>query len=333
MSSIILPRIAITVGEPAGIGPDIVLQLATKALPAHIVAIADTDLLQRRADLLGIPVTISPLHEPLGSEPHTAGRLDVIHVPLQAPSIAGQLSPANAQYVLNTLRIAGEGCINRHFDAVVTAPVHKGVINDAGIAFSGHTEFFADMTNTPEVVMMLTTSGLSVALVTTHIPLSKVSTSITRERLRTVISILHHDLQTKFGLEHPRILVCGLNPHAGEGGHLGYEEIEVIMPVLEEFRREQVTLIGPVAADTAFTPSSLENIDVVLAMYHDQGLAPLKQRGFGEAVNITLGLPIIRTSVDHGTALQLAATGRASSDSLHAAVQAALEIVARRRAY
>jgi 4-hydroxythreonine-4-phosphate dehydrogenase len=322
-----IPRIAITPGEPAGIGPDVTLQMAQHAIPAHVVVFADPDLLTQRAAQLSLPIQlfVENQHAP---QLHEAGQLNVIPIPLAKPVKCGQLNPANAPYVVETLRQAGQACLDKQFDALVTAPVQKSVINDAGIPFTGHTEFFAAQTQTEKVVMMLTTPGLRVALVTTHIPLAQVSQAITASRLESVIRILHHDLQSRFGLGEPQILVCGLNPHAGESGHLGREEIITIIPTLNKLRMEGIHLIGPVAADTAFTPQSLSMVHVVLAMYHDQGLPVLKQRGFGEAVNVTLGLPIIRTSVDHGTALGLAGTGRALSDSLYYAVQTALEMVA-----
>lgn len=316
----VLPRLAITPGEPAGIGPDIILQLAQQAIPAHLVAFADPDLLAQRAAQLGLSIQLESLSK---GELHQPGHMEVIPVPLSQPVKCGVLNPANAAYLLETLRQACQACIDKRFDALVTAPVHKGVINDAGIPFSGHTEFLAAQTGAKQVVMMLATSDLRVALVTTHLPLSQVSAAITQERLERVIRILHFDLQNKFGLNVPRILVCGLNPHAGEGGHLGQEEILTIIPTLNKLRAEGMQLIGPVSADTAFKHTS----DVVLAMYHDQGLPVLKQQSFGKAVNITLGLPIIRTSVDHGTALELAGTGQASSESLFCAVRTALEMI------
>ena len=328
------PRIAITTGEPAGIGPDITLQIAQQAIPAQVIALGDPDLLAQRAARLGLPVQLHTQtlsrNQPPPAHLHEPGHLDVIPVSLLQPVKCGQLNPANAPYVLEILRQACQGCLEQQFDAVVTAPVHKGVINEAGIPFTGHTEFLADQTNTQQVVMMLATSGLRVALATTHLPLSQISAAITPARLEAVIRILHLELKNKLGLSHPHILVCGLNPHAGEGGHLGQEEIRTIIPILDKLRHENMHLTGPVPADTAFTPTSLARVDVVLAMYHDQGLPVLKHLGFGQAVNVTLGLPIIRTSVDHGTALELAGTGRALSDSLYHAIQIALEMVAYR---
>jgi len=316
-------RIIITTGEPAGIGPDITLQLAQQAIPAQIVALADPNLLAQRASELGLSVQLhtydplKPVHQ------HQAGHLDVIPVPLLQSVKSGELNVANASYVLEILRQGCQACLEKRFDALVTAPVHKGVINDAGIPFSGHTEFFAAQIHTKQVVMMLATNNLRVALVTTHLPLSEVSRAITPSRLETVIRILAADLIKKFKCSAPHILVCGLNPHAGEGGHLGTEEILTIRPILHKLRTEGLQLTGPISADTAFLPQTLSGIDAVLTMYHDQGLPVLKQQGFGKAVNITLGLPIIRTSVDHGTALELAGTGQASSKSLYNAVEMA----------
>ncbi|MWV11250.1 4-hydroxythreonine-4-phosphate dehydrogenase PdxA [Pseudomonas sp. R-28-1W-6] len=315
---------ALTPGEPAGIGPDLCLLLARAAQPYPLVAIASRELLAARAAQLGLQIALLPA-EPgrWPSAPAPAGSLYVWDTPLQAPVVAGQLDKANAAYVLQTLTRAGQGCIDGHFSGMITAPVHKGVINEAGIAFSGHTEFLAELTHTEQVVMLLATHGLRVALVTTHLPLKDVAAAITAERLARVARILHADLVQKFAIANPRILVCGLNPHAGEGGHLGREEIEVIEPTLELLRGEGLNLVGPLPADTLFTPKHLEHCDAVLAMYHDQGLPVLKYKGFGAAVNVTLGLPIIRTSVDHGTALDLAGSGRIDTGSLQVALETA----------
>lgn len=261
-----------------------------------------------------------------------AGELAVLPVSLAEPAIAGQLNSRNAAYILKTLDVAIAGCQAHHFAALVTGPVHKSVINDAGIPFSGHTEYLAEKTHTSKVVMMLATQGLRVALATTHLPLKDVAAAINTEELTQVIRILQRDLQQQFGINQPRIYVCGLNPHAGEGGHLGREEIEIIEPVLQTLRHEGITLIGPLPADTLFTPKYLDDADAVLAMYHDQGLPVLKFKGFGQAVNVTLGLPIIRTSVDHGTALDLAATGKADPGSLHTALAYAIDMVQAREA-
>lgn len=323
---------ALTPGEPAGIGPDLCLLLACTAQPHPWVAIASRELLSERTILLGLQIKLlsaAPGNWP--SQPAPAGSLYVWDTPLQAKVKPGQLDVANAAYVLQTLTRAGQGCLDGDFAGMITAPVHKGVINQAGIAFSGHTEFLAELTHTEQVVMMLATRGLRVALVTTHLPLKDVAAAITPERLVRVARILHADLVEKFGIDRPRILVCGLNPHAGEGGHLGREEIEVIEPTLDLLRGEGLNLIGPLPADTLFTPKHLDHCDAVLAMYHDQGLPVLKYKGFGAAVNVTLGLPIIRTSVDHGTALDLAGTGQIDSGSLQVALETAYAMAASRR--
>lgn len=326
MLSVSVPRIALTPGEPAGIGPELCIQLAQQPQPCELVAIADPELLQERAGQLGLPLTIRPFdrNEPTSRAP--AGSLTVLPVALAESAISGRLNAANSAYVLETIRLATQGCLDDTFAAMVTAPVHKGIINDAGIPFSGHTEFIAAITGgTP--VMMLATPGLRVALVTTHLPLSQVSKAITAELLTDIIRLLDKDLRRRFAIARPKILVCGLNPHAGENGHLGREEIETIEPTLESLRCEGIDLYGPLPADTLFTPKYLDHADAVLAMYHDQGLPVLKHKGFGQAVNITLGLPIVRTSVDHGTALELAGTGKASLGSLQFALQTALAML------
>lgn len=320
-------RFALTAGEPAGIGPDLCLMLAAKAQPHPVITIASQDLLAQRATELGLTVellAVNPLAWP--EQPAPANSLYVWDVPLAEPVVTGQLNPNNAQYVLDTLNRAGYGCLGKDFAGMITAPVHKGVINEAGIPFSGHTEFLAELTHTPQVVMMLATEGLRVALVTTHLPLREVADAITAERLTQVTRILHQDLVSKFGVAQPKILVCGLNPHAGEGGHLGREEIEVIEPTLKQLRAEGMDLVGPLPADTLFTPRLLANCDAVLSMFHDQGLPVLKHKGFGAAVNITLGMPIIRTSVDHGTALDLAGTGQIDLGSMQVALNTAYAI-------
>jgi 4-hydroxythreonine-4-phosphate dehydrogenase len=320
-------RLAITPGEPAGIGPDLCVLLAQRAHNAELIAVADPDLLRERARQLGVALEIVPFDPERPAQTQSPGRLAVLEVPLHAPVTAGRLDAANAPYVLACLDAAVDGCRTGHFDALVTGPVHKGIINDAGVPFIGHTEYLAARCATPRVVMMLATVGLRVALATTHLPLAAVSAAITREELTTTLRILIADLHTRFGIARPRILVCGLNPHAGEGGHLGREEIEVIAPVLESLRGADAELLGPLPADTLFTPKYLDEADAVLAMYHDQGLPVLKYKGFGRAVNITLGLPIIRTSVDHGTALDLAGSGRVDTGSLETALDAALEML------
>jgi len=308
-----LPRIAITSGEPAGIGPDLCIQLIQKPLPCHVSLIADPDLLQQRASELGLPLP-------------SQQNLEILPVKLNADVKTGVLDKNNAAYVLKTLDKAIEGCLNKQFHAMVTAPVHKGIINDAGITFTGHTEYLAEKCGQANVVMMLATEGLRVALVTTHLPLSKVSQAITTDKLESVITILHHELTTRMGILDPNIFVCGLNPHAGEDGHLGREEIEIIEPTLNKLRQQGIRLTGPLPADTLFTQQNIKQADAVLAMYHDQGLPVLKHIGFGQAINITLGLPIIRTSVDHGTALSLAGTGKADTRSLILALHTALKM-------
>lgn len=317
--------IAITPGEPAGIGPDLIIQLAQSHATDDWVIIADPTLLARRAAILGLPLKIQVVdREPA---PSRTGMLRVMPVPLHQIESPGHLDPTNAAYVLETLKRAISGCQSGDFSALVTGPVHKGVINEAGIPFSGHTEFLSEQCGGAHPVMLLTTGCLRVALATTHLPLAAVSQTLTRERLSRVLRILDHDLRTRFGLKQPRILVCGLNPHAGESGHLGREEIEVIAPVLEQLRMDGLDIMGPLPADTVFTPRYLDHADAVLAMYHDQGLPVLKYAGFGQAVNITLGLPIIRTSVDHGTALSLAGSGQTLTSSLSAAIALASQLV------
>jgi len=329
MNAMAMPcPIALTAGEPAGIGPDIAVMLAQQTRTTDIVCIADRELLNARAAALALPLAISAW-QPGNAATRAAGTLSVLHAPLLAPCIAGTLDPRNAGYVLATLNAACDGCTRGEFSALVTAPVHKGVINDAGIAFTGHTEYFAERTQTPRVVMMLVAGTLRVALATTHLPLRAVPDAITGALLDEVIAIVHSDLRRKFGIAAPRILCCGLNPHAGEGGHLGREEIEVIAPALARARARGIDIVGPLPADTLFTPQQLADGDVVLAMYHDQGLPVLKHAGFGHAVNVTLGLPVLRTSVDHGTALDRAGTGRANASSLHAAMALAAELMAR----
>lgn len=316
-----LQALALTVGEPAGIGPDLTVNIAQRTWQQPIVAVADSTLLKNRAAQLGLPLELIPYKT--GAKTLEAGKLYVHHIPLAAETNTGELNPANAQYVLNTLEHAAKGCLNGNYRAMVTAPVHKGVINDAGIPFSGHTEFLAEITN-GYPVMMLACPGLRVALATTHLPLHAVPQAITPDTLQRAITTLHHDLQQRFAIANPNILVCGLNPHAGENGHLGREELDIIEPTLAQLRRQGIHLSKPLPADTVFTPKYLTQADAVLAMYHDQGLPVLKHMGFGQAVNITLGLPIIRTSVDHGTALELAGTGQANTGSLKAAIEQAV---------
>jgi 4-hydroxythreonine-4-phosphate dehydrogenase len=313
----------VTLGEPAGIGPDICAALAESPPPGcRVVLIGDASLLERSRPRRAPKPHLTPFDATAAPR---AG-VELLHVPLAVPCVPGQLDPANARYVLDTLDAAIGGCAAGAFQAICTAPVQKSVINEAGIRFTGHTEYLADRTGVRLPVMLLVGGGLRVALATTHLPLRKVSAAITPERLESVLRILHHDLRESFGLRSPRILVLGLNPHAGESGHLGREEIDVIAPVLAALRRDGLDLVGPVPADTAFVPRSLKGIDAVLAMFHDQGLPVLKHASFGHAVNVTLGLPLVRTSVDHGTALDLAGTRKADPGSLHAAFGLALEL-------
>lgn len=309
--------LVLTAGEPAGIGPDLCIMLAQSPPPGRVVLLADRRVLDERATGLGLPFT-APDYQPGDDAP-----LSVLHQAAAAPVEPGRLNAANAAYVLEALRRAVAGCQSGEFAGLVTGPVHKGVINESGVAFSGHTEFLAELTGTPRVVMMLAGSGMRVALATTHLPLREVADAITPDSLEQVLRILHASLARDFGLAAPRILVAGLNPHAGEGGHLGREEIEVIEPVLERLRGEGMRLVGPLPADTLFQRKYLEGADAVLVMYHDQGLPVLKHASFGEGVNITLGLPIVRTSVDHGTALDLAGTGRVNPGSLGVALETA----------
>ncbi len=323
-------RLLLTPGEPAGIGPDLCVQLAQRAHPVELVAVGDPALLQRRAALLGLPLRLHQVDGTTMPQPYPAGELGVMPVALAATETPGQLDVRNASYLLDTLRIAADECIAGRAAGVVTAPLQKSVINDAGIPFSGHTEYFAERCGVAMPVMMLTAGTLRVALATTHLPLRAVPDAITPQRLIQVLRALDRGLRDQFGIGRPRILVCGLNPHAGEGGHLGREEIDVIAPTLDQLRGEGLHIEGPLPADTLFTPRLLERGDAVLAMYHDQGLTVLKYAGFGGAVNVTLGLPIIRTSVDHGTALTLAGSGLAESGSMDAALQLAIELAQRR---
>ncbi|MDR7343279.1 4-hydroxythreonine-4-phosphate dehydrogenase [Pantoea alhagi] len=320
-------RVVITPGEPAGIGPDVTLALAQRDWPVELVVCASPQLLTARAQQLGLPLTLRPYQPGTAAQPQRAGTLTVLPVELAAPVNAGELAVANSHYVLETLARACDGCLSGEFSALITGPVHKGVINDAGIAFSGHTEFFADRAACERVVMMLATEELRVALATTHLPLKAVADAITEASLHEVITILHQDLQRKFGIPQPHILVCGLNPHAGEGGHMGREEIDTIIPALDKLRQQGMQLTGPLPADTLFQPKYLQHADAVLAMYHDQGLPVLKYQGFGRAVNITLGLPFIRTSVDHGTALELAGQGNADAGSFITALNLAINMI------
>jgi 4-hydroxythreonine-4-phosphate dehydrogenase len=323
-------RLALTVGEPGGIGPDLTVMLAQSEHPHQIIAICDPDLLTRRAQILGKELVVK-IFDGTSKALAQAGEIWVHPISLAQVEVAGELNKANAQYVLDTLTHATQGCLDGVYHAMVTAPVHKGIINEAGIPFSGHTEFLEEYTQSERVVMMLATQGLMVALVTTHLPLKDVADAITQTRLSQIINVLDADLKQYFALPNANILVCGLNPHAGEGGHMGREEIETIEPCLETLRQQGITLTGPLPADTLFTEKVLAQGDVVLAMYHDQGLPVLKFKGFGQAANITLGLPIIRTSVDHGTALDLVGKGSANPGSLATAIDYALHMSACRQ--
>jgi 4-hydroxythreonine-4-phosphate dehydrogenase len=317
------PRIAVTAGEPAGIGPDLCAILAGKRFAARLVFIGDRGVIAGRAAQRGLAFDL-PDYSPAQAAPAS-----ILHIAAPAPVTAGRLDPANGRHVLALLDRALDGCRAGEFAAMVTAPVQKSTINDAGVPFTGHTEYLAGRTGTPRVVMMLAGGGLRVALATTHLPLSEVPVAITREGLVETLRIVDGDLRRRFGIARPRILVAGLNPHAGESGHMGREEIDVIVPALEMLRREGLAITGPLPADTLFTARVLDGADAVLAMYHDQGLPVLKHASFGHAVNVTLGLPVIRTSVDHGTALDLAGAGEIDAGSLEAAVALAIELARR----
>jgi 4-hydroxythreonine-4-phosphate dehydrogenase len=320
-----MSRIAVTSGEPAGVGPELCLALARSELSCELICLGDRELLAERARRSGIPIELRPYNR-TRSCPHRLGTLLIEHHALATPSIPGKLDPRNAAYVLGLLDRATAGTQAGEFAAFVTAPVHKGVINDAGVPFTGHTEYLAERTGAARPVMMLTAGPMRVALATTHLPLKAVSAAITPESLTQILSILDRDLTKWWGIPAPRIGVCGLNPHAGEGGHLGDEEIRVIQPTLARLAKDGIRVTGPLPADTAFVPQKLQEFDAVLAMYHDQGLPVIKHAAFDRAVNITLGLPILRTSVDHGTALDIAGTGRADASSLIAAVNLAIEL-------
>jgi 4-hydroxythreonine-4-phosphate dehydrogenase len=325
-----MPRIILTSGEPAGIGPDLCLAMAEREWACDLIVAGDLTLLQARAKQLGSNIALIT-YVAERDRIHQPGSLRVLHRPTSAPVQPGVLNVANARYVLELLDLACDGCLRDEFDAMVTAPVQKSIISDSGIEFSGHTEYLAQRTGGQRPVMMLLAGTLRVALATTHIPLSSVSRAINQELLEDTLQILERELRERFNIPSARILVLGLNPHAGESGHLGQEEIEIITPVLQRLRSRGMNLTGPAPADTAFTPHMLKQADAVLAMYHDQGLPALKYAGFGNAVNVTLGLPIIRTSVDHGTALSLAGTGQADPGSLIAALQLAIEMAERTR--
>ncbi len=316
------PVIAITTGEPAGIGADLIADIEADQFDARVVLIGDRTLLEQRAESLNKPLTLKTYES---SQPATKGVIEVLHIPLRSEAVTGQLQAKNSAYVLDLLNTACDGCLKGEFSAMVTAPVQKDIINIAGIPFTGHTEYLADRCGAEKPVMLLATATLRVALATTHLPLSAVPAAINAVELNQVLNIIHNDLQQKFGLANPHIKVCGLNPHAGENGYLGREEIDIIIPLLKQLQAEGMHVSGPYPADTVFTQESLKDADAILAMYHDQGLPVLKHAGFNHAINTTLGLPIIRTSVDHGTALHLAGTGQANPSSLFAAIHSAIE--------
>ena len=323
----ICPRLALTAGEPAGIGPDLIIQITQQPFQAELITIGDPELFRERAAMLNLPLQITEFDPASPPYPSSTGNLQVVSLPLATTSVPGQIDPDNAKYTLESLRIACNLCLEGTFDAMVTTPIQKATINKAGIMFSGHTEYIAELCGQGYPVMMLVCPGLRVALVTTHMALNRVSEAITKETLENVLAVIERDIKYRFGIPHPRILICGLNPHAGENGYLGREEIECISPVIEKLSKRGMCLHGPIPADTAFTPLNRVKTDVFVAMYHDQGLPVLKALGFGEAVNITLGLPVIRTSVDHGTALTLAGTGKANINSMLKAVQHAIQMV------
>lgn len=319
--------LVITPGEPAGVGPDLIISLAQMSWDLPWVVCADPQLLKTRAELLNLPLSLVEYDPASPPQTHTPSQICVLPIALHTNVIPSTLDTRNGLYVVETLARACDGCLNGEFSALVTGPVHKGIINDAGVHFTGHTEFFADRSHCERVVMMLATDTLRVALATTHLPLRDVADAITGELLHKIITILNHDLKTKFGIAEPQIYVCGLNPHAGESGHMGREEIDIIEPALTQLRQQGVHLHGPYPADTLFQPKYLTHADAVLAMYHDQGLPVLKYEGFGRAVNITLGLPFIRTSVDHGTALELAGTKSADAGSFCTALNLAINMI------
>jgi 4-hydroxythreonine-4-phosphate dehydrogenase len=325
-----IPRIVITSGEPAGVGPDACVTLAQTDWEADLVVAADAHLLAATAAALGLPLSVERYDPTRAAKPHRAGTLQVLHIPTRCEVIAGKPDVRNAAYVIDMLDRACDGCTNGEFAAMVTAPVQKSTLMDAGYAFSGHTEYLAERTRAALPVMLLLNDQLRVALVTTHLALADVPRAITQERLRSTLRIVNMDLERHFSLLPPRIAVLGLNPHAGEGGHLGRQELDIIEPVIRELQDEGLNLQGPIPADTAFTKRFLKTVDVIVAMYHDQGLPVIKHVGFGNAVNMTLGLPILRTSVDHGTALSLARSGKADTGSLSAALALAIELASAR---
>jgi 4-hydroxythreonine-4-phosphate dehydrogenase len=322
----VIPRIVITTGDPAGIGPDIAILAAQRGWPAEIVVIADEELMTQRAQQINQPITLSACDLKQAPEAHQPGKLKILPVMLNMEAQPGKLNPANSWYVIRSLETAIALCESGEANAMVTGPVNKLVINKTGVPFTGHTEFLAKRCNVAHTVMMFVTEQMKVALATTHVPIAKLSAAITKDSLRATITVLSEELKKRFQLKSPKIFVCGLNPHAGEGGYLGREEIDIISPVLEEFRAKGFDLIGPLPADTLFTPKYLQQADAVLAMYHDQALPLVKYTSFGHAVNITLGLPFIRTSVDHGTAVDIAGKGLADAGSMAAAIDLAIKL-------
>lgn len=323
-----IPRIFITPGEPAGIGPDILIQLAQQPSTAELITVSSPDLLLSRAQLLQLPLTLQEFNPDAPPQKHVPNTLRIVPVPLPEKCIPGQLNPANAAHVLQTLQIAADACLHHTANALVTGPVNKAVMNDAGITFSGHTEYFAEHCGRNDVIMLFVAGKLKVALATTHLPLSQVPQAIKTDKLTRLLLLLNSEIKKTFGLREPKIFVCGLNPHAGENGHLGREEIDIIEPAIRCAQKEGLHITGPLPADTIFTEKYLASADVVLAMYHDQALPVVKSLSFGHAVNVTLGLPFLRTSVDHGTALDIAGTGKADEGSLRAAVELALRLLA-----
>lgn len=323
-------RIVITPGEPAGVGPDVTLRIAQRAWPVELIAVCDPDLLTTRAKELGLKIKLIPWDANAPATVHTQGTLNIIPVKLQTPAKSGQLNVDNAPYVIRCLEMATDLCLQKKTDALVTGPVHKSIINAAGIPFSGHTEFLAERCKAPQVLMLFVVNEFKVALVTIHIPLANVASAITITKLTDTITLLHDELKNRFNLHNPHILVCGLNPHAGENGLLGREEIEIIEPALKLLRANKMHLSGPLPADTVFTEKYIKNADAIVAMYHDQALPVVKYAGFNHAVNVTLGLPIIRTSVDHGTAIDIAGTPLADAGSMASAISLAIDFAMRR---
>ena len=322
-----LPRLLITPGEPAGVGPELLIKLATRSFAAQLLVLGDSELLRAAARRLGSSVMVQPTTLDTPRQQHVHGTLQCLELPLAQPRVQpGTPLPVNAAVLISALKLATQACLNGQADALVTGPLDKAVINRAGIAFTGHTELLAQLTGTADVVMLLATNELKVALLTTHLPLRAVAASVTQGKLETTLNVIHREMGRLYGLTHPRIAVCGLNPHAGDGGYLGDEEQLIMQPLLDRLRQQGLQLLGPLPADSAFTPQALANCDLVLAMYHDQGLPVLKHSAGQDAVNITLGLPILRTSVDHGTAYDLAGSGRANSASFERAIRTAIEL-------